>query len=148
MLQKVVGKKLVESLVQSFYLNGELIDKVNVLFLKFDTWLHLTISDGSLIIKELGVERPTSKHFEVEPSAFQYSIVDPVQILPEIATFYGDTVERVNRIVWREDDHYVCGLRLYFGNKKSLIVQVDSEDFLHLSVDNEVYKDLKETEIG
>ena len=108
----------------------------------------MTISDGCAIIKELGEVGPGSSHFEVKPSTFEYSIVDPVQILPEIATFNENILKRVNKLVWREDDHYLCGLRLYFGNKKSLIIQVDSEDYMHLSVDHDIYKDLKEIEFG
>ena len=41
-----IGQKLQEGIIQSFVLNGEIKDDVNVLYLKFNAWIRI-IADGT-----------------------------------------------------------------------------------------------------
>lgn len=44
-IDSCIGKSLNTGKIQSFFLNGELIDKINVTFLKFDKWIKIVSTD-------------------------------------------------------------------------------------------------------
>ena len=60
LLNSLIGKSLLKGKIQSFILEGEMSDLINVTFLYFDTWIRIVSTDEiTSIIKEtnrLGVE--------------------------------------------------------------------------------------------
>ena len=50
-LNSVTNKSLQNGKIQSFVLKGELVDRINVTFLKFDKWIRIVSTDEITSIK-------------------------------------------------------------------------------------------------
>lgn len=129
-LKDKIAKQLTGGLIQSFSHDGELVERINVFFLKFDTWLHITVSEGTAIVKDIGSENPLENNveFEVDGQNFQYVITEANKVFPELKPLLGATLEGFNELVWRKDESYSCGFKLTFSNGNTLVVQTDDDD--------------------
>jgi len=44
-LDSMIDKRLKKGRIQSFFLNGELVDRINVSYLEFDNWISVVSTD-------------------------------------------------------------------------------------------------------
>lgn len=87
----VIGTEILESKLsiplhevkaQSYFYNGKLVEKLNIIYLKFDTWIRVFFDDGVLFIREKFNDEP--KELKVEEDLFEYPIIDKTEISIEI----------------------------------------------------------------
>lgn len=113
LIESKSGMSLEKGLVQSFVFNGEIEAKFNVLYLKFDDWIHVSVSDEGSIIKL--TNRPEKiASFEMEGNEFDYPLERIEDVFEEFNTYLGCKLKNVREIVLKEHKGFCCGLKFYF----------------------------------
>tara|TARA_B100000780_G_scaffold277674_1_gene248965 strand:+ start:300 stop:755 length:456 start_codon:yes stop_codon:yes gene_type:complete len=144
-LKKVIGERLEDGRLQSFYLNGELVDRINVTFLKFgDSWLRLVLTDALTNIK---IEEEAIDEIEFYgDDEFKYPIESIDKYFPEFKFYIGKKLLDFKELVLIENESISFGLNFYFENTKNWIIRnqdfpLDRNDYYFK---NEIPEDLKE----
>lgn len=144
LLNDQIGRKLTDGRIQSFELKGELIDLINVTFLKFDNWVKIVSSeeetDISLENDEFG---NISKYGDGE---FIYPITKITKSFPEFNKYLGLRLIGFKELVWDENNDFSFGINLYFENELNFIIhnQVNPIEKNEFIFDNKVPNDLIE----
>ncbi|WP_299125970.1 hypothetical protein [uncultured Tenacibaculum sp.] len=125
-LDSIIGKKLDKGRTQSFVLNGELIEKINLTYLKFDNWISIVSSD------ELTTVRKVNKDFESRESfgdkEFYYPIV-PINIyFPDFEKYVGKKLVSWKELVWNKNNKLSFGINLYFEDNMNLIIHDNTSE--------------------
>ncbi|HAA12187.1 MAG TPA: hypothetical protein DCE41_11000 [Cytophagales bacterium] len=144
-LRSQVGKKLRGGLFQSFYFDDELVDNINVLFLKFEMWIHITTTDETAIL-EVQEEKPKQiiGWTDDDGVKFEYPLTDLSEKFNEFNNYVDLELTGFTELVDKEFEGKVCGLKFQFENGLSLTTYSNSEDETFILFNGEILDDLKE----
>ena len=143
-LDSIIDKKLKKGRIQSFVLNGELVDRINVTYLKFDDWISIVSTD------ELTTIRKAEDTFESTKSygdrEFNYPIKQTEIYFPEFEKYIGKKIIKWKELVWNKNNDFSFGVNLYFENNLNLIIHNEKipEDKNEYVFENKLPKDLIE----
>ena len=144
-LKKQLGLQLAGGIVQSYFYNGQLFNKINVTYLKFNSWLHITTSDETAIL-EIVDDQPVKIESWTDNgnNTADYPLTKIYNEFPVFEKFIGKTLVDFSELVLPDDYEITCGLKLYFGNNDALILYTDNDDNSYYSFDNKVPLELIE----
>ena len=120
LLNSLVGKSLLKGKVQSFVLNGEMIDLINVTFLYFDTWIKIVSTDEiTSVIKETNSFNEITHYGDKN---FYYPINSLELHFPKIKNYYGKKLLKWKELVYNKAQNMSYGINLYFEDNRNLII--------------------------
>ena len=124
-MRSQIGKKLRGGKFQSYNLDG----KINVLFLKFEKWIHITITDETAIL-EVQEENPKQiiGWTNDEGVKFEYPITDLSEKFNEFNNYIDLELTGFTELVDKELECIVCGLKFKFENGLTLTTYSNPED--------------------
>lgn len=143
MLSDQIGKYLVAGKLQSFYLNGELVDRVNVTYLKFDQWIRIVASmeETILSVDEENIENKTSFGDE----EFFYPIYPIEANFPDFEKYIHQRLLGFKELVCKNNEADSFGINLCFESGLNLIIHnradIDQNEYFF---ENRLPSDLKE----
>lgn len=143
-LKSVIGKPLVNGKIQSFILDGELVDRINVTFLKFDEWIRIVSTDDmTWVALENNFFEDVNSYGD---NKFYYPIDQIENHFSEFSKYKGKKLINWKELVWYKDEELSYGVNLYFENNLNLIIhnQVDPIDENQFIFQNQLPKDLIE----
>ncbi|MFD1553168.1 hypothetical protein DNU06_17350 [Putridiphycobacter roseus] len=115
-----IGKPLYGGKIQSFVLNGELIDKINVTFLKFDKWIRIVSTDEITTVEH--EDNSFDKINSYGDDEFFYPI-EKIEIdFSDFKKYKGKELLKWKELVWKNDNKMSFGINLYFENDLNLII--------------------------
>ncbi|GEO23492.1 hypothetical protein [Cyclobacterium qasimii] len=144
-LKKVIGRTLEDGRLQSFYLKGELVDRINVTFLKIgDCWLRVVSTDEMTNVK---IEEDAIDEIEFYgDNEFKYPIELIDKHFPEFKKYIGKKLLDFKELVLKEAESMSFGINLYFEDNLNWVIH--NQDY---PIDRNVYyfnnkipEDLKE----
>ena len=145
LLKNQIGKKLQFGKIQSFYLNDELIDQTNVLYLKFDTLLQITTSDETKILKVInGIPEQIQGWTDKQGVKFEYPIIDFLKSNKKLQEVIGKKLISFSELETKKYGGICCGLKLDFEEGLTLIIYSNSEELSFLNTNGSIPNDLKE----
>jgi len=102
-LNSIINKSLEKGKIQSFVLNGKLVDRINVTFLKFDKWIRIVSSEENINVEIENQPIDTIESFG--DNDFNYPI-------EKIDTYYSDFKKYIGlklvswkELVWEKDNN-------------------------------------------
>lgn len=143
-LKKMIGCKLESGIVQSFYLKGELVDRINVTFLKFGDWIRIVSTDEMTNIK---LEKENIQQVDsYGDEEINYPLEPIDKYYPDFSGFIGKELVDYKELVFKNNDSLSFGLNLYFEGNMNFIVHnqdypIDRNEYLF---ENHIPKDLVE----
>ena len=129
-LKNRIGQSLKDGLIQSFYLDGKLVDEINVVFLRFDTWISVVTTDETSIL-EVKKEPVESKSKGAEEDRFKYPLAKIQNTYPTFKKYVNETLQNYKELVFKGSD-IVCGIKLYFSNNLTMILYSDTDENSYL----------------
>ena len=124
-LKRHIGHKLTGGLVQSFYLNNDLKDKINVTFLKFDDeWTHITTCEAETIIRTQDASIETTESFG--DKEFNYPIRQIKNIAPDFSNCLRKTLMGFKELILKDNETVSCGLKFYFADDINFVIKNDN----------------------
>ena len=144
-LRTQIGKKLHGGLFQSFFLDGELIDNINVLYLKFEKWIHITTTDETAILE---VQEKSPKQIigwnDDNGVKFEYPLTDLSERFDEFKNYIDLELKGFTELVDKEFEGIACGLKLQFENRLTLTTYSNPEEETFIIFNGKIPNDLKE----
>ena len=120
-LDKAIGKKLLDGRVQSFVLKGNLVDQINVTFLNFgNEWLRIVCTDEITDIKIANDDISNINFFGDDE--FKYPIEPISRYFPEFSRYIGKKLLNYKELVRKEAKSLSFGLNFYFENSKNWVI--------------------------
>ncbi|MFC5270445.1 hypothetical protein [Adhaeribacter terreus] len=144
LIQSAIGQKLKEGKLQSFLLKGELVDRINVTFLKFDKWIRIMSTDE---MTQISKEEDSFGQVEFYgDDEFKYPIEHIDFYFPEFRKYIGKQLLGYKEIVLKNNESLSFGINLYFEDNLNFLVHnqnypVDRNEYIF---ENLVPKELKE----
>ena len=122
-----IGLKLTDGLIQSFIYNKQITDKINVTYLKFDNWVHITTTDETAVLA-IGEEHPTQieSWTEEDGNTADYPLTPIIEEYPDFSKFIGRTLTSVTELKSRSNS-LTCGIKLMFTDRYILTYSDDNE---------------------
>lgn len=116
-LRELIGKKLKDGVIQSFIRNGEIVNEINYLYLKFDNWIHIPTENETLAIQ---IKESTIKYLESLEfsSAFEYPIQKIKKDFQELIKIIGLTLQNFAELTDSECGNITCGIKFIFETGK------------------------------
>ena len=144
-LTNQIGKKLRSGLFQSFLIDGKLVDNFNVLYLKFDKWIHITTTDETAIL-EAQEESPKqiTAWTDEDGVKFEYLLTDLSERFDDFKDYIGLELMGFTELVDKEFKGVVCGLKLQFENGLTLTTYSNAEEDTFTIFNGEIPNYLKE----
>lgn len=143
-LNSCIGKSLAKGKIQSFILEGEMSDLINVTFLYFDTWIKIVSADEitSVIKENHSIDKIT--HYGDKDFYYPINLIE--LHFPKIKSYYGKTLLRWKELVLLKDTSMSYGINLYFDDDMNFIIHnqaypIDKNQYLFT---NTIPKDLIE----
>ncbi len=144
LLNNQIGRTLIDGRIQSFELNGDMVDLINVTFLKFDNWIKIVSKDEQTNI--------TMEDNEFENIAkygddkFSYPISKIEKNFPEFKKYIGKRLIGIKELVFAKNSNFSFGINLYFDDDLNFIIHnqdypIDKNEFIF---ENKVPNDLIE----
>ncbi|MFL1895565.1 hypothetical protein ACJRPK_07670 [Aquimarina sp. 2-A2] len=143
-IDSCIGKSLNTGKIQSFVLNGELIDKINVTFLKFDNWIKIVSTDEITTVEN--EDNSFDKINSYGDDEFYYPI-EKIEIeFSDFKKYKGKRLLKWKELVWKNDSNMSYGINLYFENDLNLIIHNETipDDKNKYIFENNLPKDLEE----
>lgn len=120
LLRRLIGCKLEAGMVQSFYLEGKLEDKINVTYLKFDNWIKIVSIDDLTTIK---VEKNNIvKNRTYSDEKITYSLESIENCYPEFKKYIGTKLIGYKELVLEKDKSLSYGVNFYFENNLNFVI--------------------------
>ena len=119
-INSCIGKSLNAGKIQSFILNGELIDKINVTFLKFDKWIKIVSTDEITTVENEVDSFDKVKSYGDDE--FYYPIEEIEIDFSDFKKYKGKQLLKWKELVWKNDSNMSYGINLYFENDLNLII--------------------------
>ncbi len=144
LLNSLIGKPLLKGKIQSFILEGEMSDLINVTFLYFDAWIRIVSTDEiTNVIKETN---SFDKITHYGDKNFYYPISLLELHFPKIKNYYGKKLLKWRELVFSKDTDMSYGINLYFEDNTNFIIrnQVYPNDENQYIFANSIPKDLIE----
>jgi len=144
-LQKQIGKILLEGKFQSFVFNSEVQSKINVTYLKFENWLHITTSDETAIqeLKTKDIEQIQTWKDESQ-ATFEYPITNIETEFPEFKNLIGKKLLNYSELVTLSKNDITIGIQFFFENGLTFTQYSDIEDRQLYSFETEIPNNLRE----
>ncbi len=117
LMKDLTGKIIRDGKIQSFYLQGNLVSKINSLFFKLDTWIKIVISDGVLTI-----EKDNQTTDEGCLSEFYYPIAKILTLYPIFEEYLGKKIIECNQLISEANSNWQCGVIMRFEDNLTLII--------------------------
>ncbi len=136
-MKNLIGKKITDGKIQSFYLRGKIHNKINCTFLKFDKWIKIVISDGILTVEE-----DNQRQNEGCLSNFYYPIIDIIKYYPEFEKYIGKEIIAYNELVSKNNSNWVCGISIQFEDNLTFIIYETFDEKNEFVFENKVPKGL------
>ena len=144
-LESQIGKKLENGLIQSFYLDSEIIDLVNVLYLKFDNWIQVTTTDETSIRKiEENYPEKISSWITDDNVKFEYPMSEIEKMNSNFTSYKNKILTAFSELTEIKYNQITCGLKLYFENDLTLIIYSNAEEETYLKFDGIIPNDMAE----
>ena len=145
-LDSMIDKRLKKGRIQSFFLNGELVDRINVSYLEFDNWISIVSTDEITTIRNSGKSIEEIKTFKNEGAEFSYPTELTEILFPEFEKYIGKKLVEWKELVWKKDNDLSFGINLYFENNLNLIIHNETipDDRNKYIFENKLPKDLIE----
>lgn len=71
-LNRIVGQRLSDAAIQSFKIDDRIVDEVNVVYLCFGDWIHITSVDGLSSVRAVSSDKPEEiAPFQTDGGFFQ-----------------------------------------------------------------------------
>lgn len=119
-LNSCINKTLTTGKVKSFILNGELVDKINVTFLKFDKWINITSIDE---ITTINLEDDTFDTVNSYGDNEFYYPINNIEInYSDFNKYKNKQLLKWKELVWKNNPKMSFGINLYFQNNLNLII--------------------------
>lgn len=134
-LQGHIGHILQDGLVQSFYLNDELVGLINVTFLKFNNeWIRVVTTDDMTKIKKEANEIENAKFFYMD-GKFNYQLRPIGQIFPYFNKYINKRLVDFKELVLKKSEYMSYGVNLYFEDDLNFIIMnhdypIDRNEYL------------------
>ena len=119
-LNSVIGKELREGKMQSFFVDGKLIDRINSTYLKFDKWIRIVTTDDMTKVyeikdleKELYSDLKNGYEFPIERIEKHYS---------EFEKYSGKKLLDWKELVRKDSESMSLGIKLIFDNDLTFII--------------------------
>jgi len=123
-LNSVIGKELQDGKIQSFFLNGELIDQINSTYLKFDKWIRIVTTDDMTKVYEIrDIEKQQYSDLE---DGMEFPIERIEKHYAEFKKYAGKRLLDWKELVRKESDpkfdQMSVGIKLIFENDLTFII--------------------------
>jgi hypothetical protein len=119
-LNSVTNKPLQNGRIQSFVLKGELVDRINVTFLKFDKWIRIVSTDEITNVK---IEEDSFEEIKSYGDKEFYYPIEPIEkYFSEFKKYTGKKLLNWKELVWKKDKEMSFGINLYFEDNLNLII--------------------------
>ena len=144
LLEDNIGSVLQDGLVQSFELEGSIVDEINATFLKFNTWIKIVSSEGETTVSN---EMSNIKNItEIGDDTFRYRISQIQDKFPEFKKYIGRKLIGIKEFISRKNSDLSFGLNLFFEDDLNLIIHnvSYSEDRTEYIFQNKIPLDLEE----
>tara|TARA_R110002051_G_scaffold219450_1_gene283482 strand:+ start:2086 stop:2538 length:453 start_codon:yes stop_codon:yes gene_type:complete len=143
-LDSIINKRLKNGRIQSFFLNGELVDRINVTYLKFDNWISIVSTDEMTTIRKAEDSFESIKSYG--DGEFNYPVEQAEIHFPEFEKYIEKKVVGWKELVWKKDNDLSFGINLYFENNLNLIIHNETipDDKNEYIFENKLPKDLTE----
>lgn len=144
-LQGYIGHRIQDGLVQSFYLNDEQVDLINVTFLRFDNkWIRVVSTDESTDIKWETDDIENIKFYG--DNEFKYPIRPIGQIFPTFHKYIDKRLLDFKELVLKKSEFISFGVNLYFENDLNFIIKnhdypIDKNEYFFEKME---FEDLRE----
>ena len=144
-LQGHIGHRLTGGLIQSFELNKELSDLINVTFLKFeDQWTHIVTTDEMTTIRLEHNSIETTEFFGDEE--FKYPIRPIASVFPDFNQYMGKKLLGFKELVLKDYETMSFGINFYFEDNLNFIIYnhdypIDKNEYFFKTVS---FDDIKE----
>lgn len=120
-LQGHIGRRLTDGLIQSFELNEELSDLINVTFLKFDDhWTHIVSTDEMTTIRI--EEKPIETTEFLGDEELKYPIRPITSVFPDFNQYIGKKLLGFKELVHKDKNTMSFGLNFYFESNLNFII--------------------------
>lgn len=142
-----VGNELTDGKIQSFYLNNQLVDQVNVLFLKFEKWIHVCLTEElcSWQIKEIEPNQIQSWQMS-DGSKFEFPLVNLLDSTKNAQDLLGKRLTKVTELIDQKTE-VISGLKFYFEDYQSLALCTNYENETFILFENRPLNGLLERRI-
>lgn len=144
-LQRHIGHKLTGGLVQSFYINNELMSIINVTFLKFDNeWARIVTTDEMTNIRTQDSNIENIEFYGDEE--FKYPIRQIGLIFPDFNKFLDKKLLGFKELVLKDNETMSFGLKLNFADNLNFIIKNRNypDDENEYFFNHEDFEDIKE----
>lgn len=124
--KSIIGRKIKEFRVKSFYIDRKLICDVIVLYMQIDTgeWFKFTTSDGENSV-ELLIKEPITVKLENIEDEFAY----PIKVIK--LDFIGSTITDIKQYIWNNQADELNGFYIELDKKKGFSL-IDVDDCLKI----------------
>ncbi len=119
-LNSCKNKVLGSGKLQSFVLHGELVEKINVTFLKFDKWVKIVSSDEITTVAYVNNDFDEVNFDGNDP--FHYPIDSIDNLFPDFKKYKGKQLLKWKELVWKNNAAMSYGINLYFKDNLNLII--------------------------
>lgn len=144
-IKNQIGRKLRGGVIQSFLLDHELVSEINVIYLKFDSWLHISTDDETAVIEIDGNYPSQIESFESEDkSLFEYPLSKIENEYLEFKSYIGLTLKSYIELVDKDFENITCGLKFIFENGKSILTYTDRKEKTYIGFNDLLPNYLKE----
>ena len=144
-LMSQIGQKLQDGIIQSFVLNGEIKDDVNVLYLKFNTWIRIVADDGTAISKVTDGPKATEPWIE-KGDKIAYPLTRIEEKFAQFRNYIGLTLMNCKELIVTENN-ISCGVKFIFENNNVFSVYSDTQDVSFILFDDTLPENITEKEI-
>jgi hypothetical protein len=121
-LQRHIEHRLTGGLIQSFELNKELSDLINVTFLKFeDQWTHIVSTDEMTTIRPQDNSIETTEFFGDEE--FKYPIRPIATVFPDFNKYIGKKLLGFKELVLKDNETMSFGINFHFEDNLNFIIK-------------------------
>ncbi len=120
LLNSFIGKSLLKRKIQSFVLEGEMSDLINVTFLNFDTWIQIVSTDDITSVRKENIAFDEITHYGDKDFYYPISLLE--LHFPKINNYYGKKLLKWRELVFSKDTDMSYGINLYFENNMNFII--------------------------
>ncbi len=145
LLDKSLGRKLIDARVETFLLNGRLIDPIIKTYLHFgETWISIVSTDDMTFLAQ---ENNLLEYVEVSGNdTFKYPIESIEKRYPQVKRYIGKSLLNYKELVLKKEESMSFGLNLYFEENLNWVIYntYDPENKNQYSFKNKIPRNLKE----
>lgn len=127
-LKGLLGQSLHAGFIQEYRFNHELLDNSNLIFLKFNSWIQLSITDGTAILDLSGkLPELITPWVDDNGNVHEYPHVSIENKYPEFCKLIGHKLVRFHQVVF-SNSTIACGVRLIFEPQSSITLYSTEND--------------------